>query len=1484
MKQKVLLALIALFSFVSAWAVDRVTVYEDGTVKYAVIDDDGLVAEDLQVKIGNNTLPGVKIFAEDRVTEVQTITQMGNYFLQVAVDDQLKLFPFQAAEVAVAGTDFEIIKDETSWNNSAANGGLKYYLQRYPGEDRWNLSEGRVALEMDKVDGEWTDNCPHSWLGAVYAAGAQYPWLVLNCGADDARVKAIVTMSAKIGDGTQTWTVDDYFIDSRPGSLMSIPTSFVAAKQTLLGASQQMFPTFALARVGAEWGMIANQDELDQDQTGTVKPVTKEDITVEEYNSLPDEAKAYYVKNSSGYKALLGGATPEYKAGNAESNPQGQTYSVLFEEPSYVNISVLIMPAQLPNTGYANYDWTLSKTSQVYTGTGVNLAPFIKVTADNFVEGANEKVEIPEEESSGAKNWIVKYYTSYEEDGETGEMVLGGAVDPMKHAGTYYVQPYLAVDTQTGYDAGDPIGEPKTFTIKQKKTLTIDLAQVHMQYGDNEETIEPKFSLSGFVGEDQEDDFFIDGLGYVKRGPNYVGTDLVAGTVIQYTTTGIPHAYTGTTYDDEGNVVDKGYEDYETRLLTNNAQLIADPGVITIEFMEGALYKTYGEKDPDFSAVYQNTDAEADYYTEVEDEVGLPVYWRAYNQSGELVDLTEDPITITREKAAVYEDDELVSAEGEDVGEYDIYVTTTRNYLFYGFEESDAEVLTDPAGYKWTLEDQFSINPFDISKDYAKDAVLAKNAVYSFTSYGDANGQTEYATGTVEVTGITGDKATITVLTNSVDGFEGNVYTIDATDPTNESTLRQLYDGDVAQDIWVKVALKSEAVEAQDAYEEKFVIAMPQVTYNADTQYPDPTITFKHDVLGVINLTYQADGTTPLKPFVGKGKTYTTDSYWYKKTVKGGGDYKSNQAVKRDATAPTTILAGATITVHAVESDLEATPAVCKNFTGAKSQKWTINPAPLSVKVKGTPVGGMSYAGKYPNFGIELDPEGANPWPAKENDDDIKAGILTALGVNITAYKTTDATATNYDAVTGTAYGYDYDGTVGEKTISVVEAAKKAVNVILAAKNYTPEYASGANTINEIVLAFKASKQTIDYPAPAGGVYTKPVIDTRISLSRPAVYWTQEEINAAQEGDPAFGKTTETIKDAAVLGTVELVGDMPEGLDYDALEDLIEPLYDKINQHNVTKATTTANALSIDRKENVENPVGYNITEQRGELTINPLLEMHLDYANMAQALEDHQGIKMNKVYMPNRNLKNKRWYSMVLPFDVVAEDFFATDKLGYGAFETLDKENTNGNTVRFKLTIEKIAANTPFILKVFHDHSKSTEGVAPYPTDDNHYLGEIFFENKTIAVLPEGQAYNQLEKSPFSIDGAETKFIGQYTGKVGMEDNERWMTAGEFKKGYPVPVNEDDHAATVLDPTAAYLSFKTAEQAANARIYVEELDGTVTAIESLDVAGNEDDEDAESAASFAEGWYTITGVKLTAEPTVSGTYIYNGKKVYIKK
>ena len=31
------------------------------------------------------------------------------------------------------------------------------------------------------------------------------------------------------------------------------------------------------------------------------------------------------------------------------------------------------------------------------------------------------------------------------------------------------------------------------------------------------------------------------------------------------------------------------------------------------------------------------------------------------------------------------------------------------------------------------------------------------------------------------------------------------------------------------------------------------------------------------------------------------------------------------------------------------------------------------------------------------------------------------------------------------------------------------------------------------------------------------------------------------------------------------------------------------------------------------------------------------------------------------------------------------------------------------------------------------------------------------------------------------------------------------------------------------------------------------------------------------------EGWFTLDGIKLPAEPTESGVYIHNGKKVVVK-
>ena len=67
-----------------------------------------------------------------------------------------------------------------------------------------------------------------------------------------------------------------------------------------------------------------------------------------------------------------------------------------------------------------------------------------------------------------------------------------------------------------------------------------------------------------------------------------------------------------------------------------------------------------------------------------------------------------------------------------------------------------------------------------------------------------------------------------------------------------------------------------------------------------------------------------------------------------------------------------------------------------------------------------------------------------------------------------------------------------------------------------------------------------------------------------------------------------------------------------------------------------------------------------------------------------------------------------------------------------------------------------------------------------------------------------------------------------------------------------------------------------TSEQAAHAMFIFEELDGSTTAIKSIEA-------DEIGGKKSAEGWYTINGVKLQNAPVEKGVYIQNGKKVVIK-
>ena len=341
---------------------------------------------------------------------------------------------------------------------------------------------------------------------------------------------------------------------------------------------------------------------------------------------------------------------------------------------------------------------------------------------------------------------------------------------------------------------------------------------------------------------------------------------------------------------------------------------------------------------------------------------------------------------------------------------------------------------------------------------------------------------------------------------------------------------------------------------------------------------------------------------------------------------------------------------------------------------------------------------------------------------------------------------------------------------------------------------------------------------------------------------------------------------TPSIKTAVTRDNIEITGKLPAGVTLDALVDHIECNTTAVGEHEkaiklVPKANTNVNVTYVD-----------------GNLTITPLTEIHLAYENVGQALEDHKGKKMDKIYMPNRNLAPEKWSTFVLPFEVDVPEL--ARQLYYGVADVLDPSaSADEKDINFILEMGKIDANEPFIFKVAKYYFKGDENSTAFDDvadaqyyvegEKQVYLSDIFFENKTIA---DGDfAYNDGDNSPF-VESGNVMFIGTYTDKEGVETDEYFMAAdGKFHKGskWTTGENAKDY---ILKPTTAYLKLKDA--AADVRIFIEEADGTVTEISEVD---------AEIAAEAAEGWYTITGVKLEGKPATKGTYIYNGKVVYVK-
>ena len=266
----------------------------------------------------------------------------------------------------------------------------------------------------------------------------------------------------------------------------------------------------------------------------------------------------------------------------------------------------------------------------------------------------------------------------------------------------------------------------------------------------------------------------------------------------------------------------------------------------------------------------------------------------------------------------------------------------------------------------------------------------------------------------------------------------------------------------------------------------------------------------------------------------------------------------------------------------------------------------------------------------------------------------------------------------------------------------------------------------------------------------------------------------------------------------------------------------------------------------------------YVLNVTKGNLVKTTLESLELELDGNAEEVEDAMDITdaneevTYDVTIKGRKLYANVWNSLVLPFEVKPLEFCNVIE-DYAVFNTLT--SAVGENVKFSLARTTIPANTPFLVKP----TKDIDFDATTTDQDENITRDYIFKGVTI------------EKGEPIKPVGDAQFIGLYESVslsegdgVNVPYSGKFITLAEAKQISGL-------TAIPLSWTVAYLNITAGTQA---RITVEEADGTVTAISNIN---------AEGVAVPAEGWYTLNGVKLQGVPTEKGVYINNGKKVVVK-
>ena len=401
----------------------------------------------------------------------------------------------------------------------------------------------------------------------------------------------------------------------------------------------------------------------------------------------------------------------------------------------------------------------------------------------------------------------------------------------------------------------------------------------------------------------------------------------------------------------------------------------------------------------------------------------------------------------------------------------------------------------------------------------------------------------------------------------------------------------------------------------------------------------------------------------------------------------------------------------------------------------------------------------------------------------------------------------------------------------------VIKVKKSSITAPLNYDIDNVEIIPGDLTISPRPLTITAKNQSLNVQAPESALEQYNINDNKVTFSytgdaTKSAVMEDDEIEYslvfsdgiyAEGGDPVV----KTLKDTYVEGSIINGG--------------IVVSFDPAANKNYEITPVAGNILVIGAKTLVLDRTDVDLVSK----------------INAAATASNHD----YTVIFANRTMKAKKWYAMVLPFPTSVS--VLSQKFGYAVVNVLKESQDSENKVQFKLHMETIPANTPFLVKVYNtDNAASVE--LPYGVD----LADpsIKFTGMDISSV-ETDGLAPVE------DAAKNQFIGTYKAQTWTETSDyRWiLNSGAGEEGLFQKCDKDAGKCSAL---GAYLVTVGNLDSFAPAIFVEEPDGSTTAINTVT---------GEQTNFMNDAWYTLNGVKLNGMPTQKGVYINNGKKIVIK-